>query len=168
MYSNNVLSENYTKIHTKDLIYFNLEVKGENKAKIFSYPEKLRFSHLYFGSLPHSATFIKKELFSKVGMYDEKLKIVSDWKFFIKALFVNKCSYLKIDRLFSVFYLGGISSTENNTLEREQVINEYFGGFALDYKELKMKREYFDKYMQLINSNSYKLIDKLKSIFIFK
>jgi glycosyltransferase involved in cell wall biosynthesis len=166
LFSKDVIKDNYSNIHTKDLIYFNLEVKGGNYSKIYNYPKQLKFSDLFFGSLPHAATFIKKDLFFSVGMYDEELKIVSDWKFFIKALFIHKCSYIKVNRLLSIFYLGGISTTEDNELERNSVLNEYFSQFILDYKELKIKRIYYNKYIELINSKSYKLINKLKKILI--
>lgn len=168
LYSNHVIKENLSNIHTKDLIYFNLEVKGDNHSRIYNYASRLKFSDLYFGSLPHAATFIRKELFSLVGFYDENLKIVSDWEFFIKALFIHKCTYNKIDKIFSTFYLGGISSSKANELEREEVINKYFKEFKEDYIELEQKRKSHIKYLELTNSRSIKFINKLKKILIFK
>ncbi|GEL12394.1 Glycosyltransferase, GT2 family [Flavobacterium glycines] len=141
-YSSDVLKENYNYFKDYDLVSFDLEMVDDNGKRIMSSPYNLKFSDLYKGTLPHPATFIKKELFKKIGLYDEKLKIVSDWKFFIIALFKHNCSYLKIKKTLAVFYLDGISSTMDFTSEREQVLEEHFNGFILDYKELEENRLY--------------------------
>jgi len=138
LYSENVLSENYHYLAGSDLICFDMLVYGENTKTITAKSSFLRFSDLYLGTIPHQTTFIKNQLFKAIGLYDEKLTIVSDWKFFILALFIHHCSYKKIDTLLSVFYADGISSKEDNKLkmraEREQVLQEYFGAFTEDFK----------------------------------
>lgn len=40
----------------------------------------------YTGSLNHDAIFIRRDLFGKYGCYDENLKIVSDWKWFLQSI----------------------------------------------------------------------------------
>jgi len=37
----------------------------------------------YQGTLNHSSSYIRRDLFNKYGMYDESLRIVSDWKFYL-------------------------------------------------------------------------------------
>jgi glycosyltransferase involved in cell wall biosynthesis len=139
-FSNEVIKENRQYIENFDLIYFNLKMVREDSSRIVTYSDILRFSDLYFGSLPHPATFIKKSLFEKVGLYDEKLKIVSDWKFFILALFRDNCSYFKVNEVLSIFYLDGISSDMENKemeyAERKVVLNSYFNGFTEDFNQL--------------------------------
>jgi len=140
LYSATVLAENHSAIKEKDLIYFTIEVKGDATKEIVSYPEKLRFSDFYYGTLCHQSTFIKKALFSKFGLYDENLKIVSDWKFFILAVFKHHCSYLKVDSILTTYYLDGISSDEANKRifyeEKQEVLNSDFKGNFEDAKEL--------------------------------
>lgn len=80
----------------------------------------------YTGSLNHSSAYIKKSLFEKYGLYDESLKIVSDWKWFLQAIILGdeKPVYADID--VSLFDMNGISVT-NRTLdkaERRKVLNE--------------------------------------------
>ena len=99
---------------------------------------------MYEDTLPHPATFIRSELFDKVGLYDESLKIVADWKFFIVALVKYDASYRYIDKVFSTFYFDGISSAKENieTLmqEREKVITDEFSILkedTIDYLKLR-------------------------------
>lgn len=140
LFNNEVLKGNKQYLEFKELIYFNIQVGEKEISEIVSYPKELRFSDLFFGSLGHPSTFIKKELFEKVGLYDENLKIVSDWKFFILALFKYNCSYKKVDNTLSIFYLDGISSNPKNedviTAERKEVLSTNFRAFLLEIKEL--------------------------------
>jgi glycosyltransferase involved in cell wall biosynthesis len=155
-YCNTVLQENIEHLQKHDLIYFNIEVAGAISSEIVSYPDKLRFSDLCFGTLCHQSTFIKNTLFHTVGLYDENLKIASDWKFFILALFNYHCSYVKIDKTVSTFYLGGISSQIGFSEEREEVLIEYFGEYFFDYQELRKKNE-------LLRTNRFKMLSEIEN-----
>lgn len=163
-YGNTVLEKNYKFIDNYDLIYFDLQVINNESFNILKFPEEIRFSDLYarsFYSLLHPTTFIKKELFSLVGMYDEKYKIVSDWKFFLFALFRYNCSYKKINSILSSFYLGGISSSFDNHIERDKVLNEDFKAFISDYEELYVKTD-------LLNTNRFKMLQEIEKNIIGK
>lgn len=139
-YDTTVLQENIKYLQNYDLICFDIEVRGDTTSEIVTYPEKIQFSDLCFGSLCHQSTFIKKELFEIIGFYDEKLKLVSDWKFFILVLFKYNCSYFKVSTILSTYYLDGVSSyTSNQKLlrkEREQVLNSDFKGYIEDINQL--------------------------------
>lgn len=150
-FNDEVLKENIHYLEHYDLIYFNQEVMGKEGAEIRTLPSKLRFSDLFFNSWPHNATFIKKTLFEKVGLYDESLKIVSDWKFFMLALFNHHCSYIKINATLSTFYLGGISTGMECVEEANRFLEEYYSEYTLDYDELKMSRE-------LLKTNRIKML----------
>lgn len=170
-YTLNVLKENLNFIHTHDLIYFNINVVAEQNNYIKKYPSKISFSYLYNDTLPHPATFIKKNLFNVIGLYDENLKIVSDWKFFILALVKYNATYQYVDAVFSIFYFDGISSRKENldllNTERKQVFNNEFPLIINDYsninqqkllvQELKMNR-----ILKLFRKLGFiKIIDKL-------
>ena len=160
-FSDRVLEENHNFFKEKDLIYFNVHMVGESFNKIISYPDQLRFSDFYLNGLNHQSTLIRKELFETVGLYDENYKIVSDWKFFIVALFIHNCSYLKVNVTFSTYCLDGISAKlrAEHLNERKLVLNEYFGPFVLDYDELVVKRK-------LLEMNRFKMLREIeKSIF---
>lgn len=139
-YSPTVLQENHNKITNFDLIYFDIELVDANTSKIVSYPEKLKFSDFYYNTLCHQSTFIKRDLFTKLGLYDENLKFVSDWKLFILALFKFNCSYLKVNAIIATYYLDGISSESSNFKiimdEKERVLNSDFPQLAEDISNL--------------------------------
>lgn len=140
LYGNNVVKDNIKNITDCDLVSFDAQVLGVEVDKLWQVPKKLHFSDLYLSSLAHPAVFIKKGLFNRVGLYDENFKIVSDWKFFILALFKYNCSFKKVDVIFSVFYLDGISSDASNQQllieERSQVLNTDFSGYIDDINQL--------------------------------
>ncbi|NGY37447.1 glycosyltransferase [Flavobacterium sp. XN-5] len=162
LYDLEVLEKNIEFINEYDLVSFDLQIANNKTSQIFRFPEEIRFVDMYDGSfcsVLHPATFIKKELFNKVGLYDEKYKIVSDWKFFILALFKYNCSYKKINATLSCFYLGGISSGFENRIERDQVLNANFKSFVYDYEELIKKRN-------ILNSNRFRMLIEIeKTIF---
>lgn len=140
LYSNMTLQENERNIADYDLVYFNIELTDGKSSRIVSYPEKLSFSYFYLGTICHQSTLIKKTLFEIVGLYDENLKLVSDWKFFILALFRFNCSYVKVDTIFVTYDLDGISSDLANEKvlekERKYVLNSDFIGYIEDMNQL--------------------------------
>lgn len=131
-------------IHTSDLISFNIEVIEAENSYIKTYPSEITLSYLFKDTLPHPATFIKKELFSKVGLYDETMKIVSDWKFFILALVKYNASYQYYNKVLSKFYFDGISSKPENIaqveLEKKSVFDNEFKACIKDIEEINHLR----------------------------
>lgn len=83
--------------------------------------------NLYTGAVDHQASFIKREIALK-HPYDEKYKIVSDWKFFIEALILDNCSFYYTDTIVVDVDMSGISNTniDLNNRERESVLHELF------------------------------------------
>lgn len=68
--------------------------------------------------IPHPAAFIKRELFQRMN-YDESLKIVADWSFFLQAVIFMRCSCKKIEKIITIFEDNGISG-RNVTLCNEE------------------------------------------------
>ena len=54
---------------------------------------------MYTGTLNHDPTYIRRDLFEKYGYYDESLRIVSDWKWYLQAIIYGneKPQYVDID-----------------------------------------------------------------------
>lgn len=167
LFNEAVLRKSLSYLIHYDLVCFNMEIKGKENPYVFSAPDEVRYSDLYFEFLPHPATFIKRELFATVGLYDEKFEIISDWKFFILALFKFNCSYKKINETVSTFYSDGVSSKGNHLQERNQVFKDYFSGYILDFEELKMyrKKEETNRYILLSEIEKSTFGKKIVSIF---
>lgn len=168
LYSSTVLEINQKHIANYDLVYFNLQIMNDTNSKIVCYPDKLCFSDLYNGYLPHPSTFINRTLFESIGLYDENLKIVSDWKFFILAIFKHHCSYVKISETISTYYLDGISSIKDCSEERNQVLQEYFPEYFRDYEELLKIRNELDINKKLLKTNRVKMLLEIEKTIIGK
>lgn len=72
------------------------------------------------GTVNHDPTYIHRSLYEKYGLYDEKLKICSDWKWFVNAIVFRgeKLYYVPID--VTIFDTTGISETNLEFREKER------------------------------------------------
>ena len=94
-----------------DLVYSNvLKVKEDNTVIQSRFPEVLSLDYMICYGLPHQATIIKKSLFDKVGLYDERFSIISDWVFFMEALFIHNATYKYVNITPINFDGSGISN----------------------------------------------------------
>lgn len=92
----------------------------------------------YRGCLNHSPAYIRRDLFNKYGMYDENLRICSDWKFYLQSLVLGgeSVEYANID--MTLFDMTGISETNKDLLneERNRLLYELIpAGILKDYDE---------------------------------
>ena len=109
---------------------------------------ELTLFDMYWGTLNHSSSFIKRKLFDEYGLYDENYKIVSDWIFFLKTIGLNNAKVKYIDLIISSFDMSGVSNVNMNlrNKERSEVIESNFpSNFLKDY-------EYFHQLLQQIQS----------------
>ncbi len=165
-YSSTILKEIEGHLIDKDIISFDINLKGENHDYIKSHPDEMSFSYLFEETLAHQAVFVKRELFRTVGLYDESLKITADWKFFIEAFTFHRVTYKTIHKILTVFYFGGMSSTGEGTnirkQERRKVLKEDFPLFHNDYLMLKkMDSNRFKMLLELEKSKSAQKINSL-------
>lgn len=92
----------------------------------------------YVGSLNHSPAYIKRSLFEKYGLYDEQLKIVSDWKFYLDAIALGNEPVKYVDIDVTCFDMTGISNKEGvlDKEERRKILEEKLPVTVLrDYDE---------------------------------
>ena len=167
------LSNFFAEQPQADLIYAKIRYVGSDRIFIQDYPSTIQFSFIAKHSLPHPATLIRRDLLYKIGLYDETLKITSDWKFFILAICCNGASYLYKDFVAVDFDNSGMSSQGKNLSliqkERDQVLKEFFSCYLADLKNLnrlenldrlieKLGRSYLMKF--LIFFGFFKLLKK--------
>ena len=103
---------------------------------------------MYIGTLNHPPAYICRELFDKYGLYDESLKVVSDWKWYIQAIVFGreKPQYADID--VTLFDMGGVSETNMELVkqERKQVLDESLPEAILnDYKRYSFAMKQFER-----------------------
>ena len=80
----------------------------------------------YSSTLNHDCAYIRRDLFEEYGLYDESLKIVSDWKWYLLVIGLGKVKPEYVDIDVTIFDDGGISET-NLALryaERRKVLEE--------------------------------------------
>lgn len=97
-------------------------------TEVWGFPkEEITMLDLVQGTVLHQASFFRRELFDE-NMYDEKYKIVSDWKFYIQSLVFNNATFRNIDSIICRFIPGGISEvdSERRIKERGEVYKELF------------------------------------------
>ncbi len=98
-----------------------------------------------------------------MGGFFEHLKIASDWAFFLLAINKYNSSYHHVPVFVSNFRLGGLSSKELKTIDKErtQILTEYFPMFLDDYQE----SEEANKNLAAARKQfGYRLHNKLKTI----
>ena len=79
---------------------------------------------LITSSLPHPASFARRSLFEKIGLFDEDYRIVSDFKWIVEMASDSNNTIAYYDRFISSFYMGGASGDMEKRLhEKFDVIN---------------------------------------------
>jgi hypothetical protein len=96
-----------------------ISVRPDGKVRFNKNNKDLGLSTFYGGTLQHTSAYIRKNLFEQYGPYDETLKIVSDWKWYLIAAGLNNARVQFADIYVSCFDTSGISST-NIALDKEE------------------------------------------------
>lgn len=101
---------------------------------------------MFTGTLNHSPAYIRRDLFEKYGYYDENLRIVSDWKWYLQAIILGgeKSKYVDLD--VTLFDMTGISETNKDLdkSERKMVLEQVFPKAILtDYERYAFPIEQF-------------------------
>lgn len=151
--SDNVLNSVIPQLKQVDIVYGDLvtiDNKGTREELVS--PDILDVPLFMVSTLWHPTAFIKRDLFSKYGLYNEEFKITGDYEFFIRSILKNNASTKHISVPVSVFDLTGISNSANteaqHNIERKK-------SWLLNYSAPEI--EAFEKYTQLLRSREYKI-----------
>lgn len=134
-YNDRSLSDFFSMAKDKDIIFGSTVILKDGKyRRINLQNDFLSCYHLTKNTLNHQSAFIKRNLFSEHGFYDESLRIVSDWKFFFEMIVINKCSLYYIDKDIVIYDTNGLSSinVEKRKQERLAVLKHYLPDYAID------------------------------------
>jgi len=122
-----------------DILYGNMlrvDENGNVTAKSGEVEVSLR--QFYSSTLNHDCAYIKRSLFEEYGLYDESLKIVSDWKWYLQAIGLGKVKPAYVDIDVTMFDCSGISekNLELRYSERRKVLEEVLPSAVLfDYDQ---------------------------------
>jgi glycosyltransferase involved in cell wall biosynthesis len=111
-----VLSAVFKNDPTEDILFGNIiKVKdGVNTLDKGIGMSEVSFYNLFLGTINHPATFAKRNLFDRFGLFSEKYKYVNDWEWFIRSVGLADTTVRYIDLDISFFDMTGNS---NNTYE---------------------------------------------------
>jgi glycosyltransferase involved in cell wall biosynthesis len=101
-----------------------ISVRADGKVRYNKNKTDVGLSTFYGGTIQHTSAYIRRSLFDTYGFYDETLKIVADWKWYLIAAGLNNARIQFADIYVSFFDTTGISSTQldQDKAERRQVL----------------------------------------------
>ena len=122
--SDQVVEKMYAALEEKnypELLYGNM-IKVSADGKVIGKSEEISYSFLnyFISTLNHDCAYIKRSLFGddRYGLYDEELKIVSDWKWYTEAIGLGTVYPVYVDIDVTIFDATGIS--ESNLAKRNE------------------------------------------------
>lgn len=132
------------------IFYGNMIKKDYATGKILGKSREVEYSlrQYYASTMNHDCCYIRRDLFDKYGLYDENLKIVSDWKWFLLAIGLGEVKPVYIDIDVTIFDCSGISETnlELRYKERRQILEEVLPPAILaDYDKHSFDAEQMDR-----------------------
>ena len=150
-----------------EFIYGNMIKKDYATGKILGKSKKVEYSlrQYYASTMNHDCCYIRRDLFDTYGMYDENLKIVSDWKWFMQAIGLGKVNPVYVDIDVTIFDASGISETnlELREKERQQVLDELLPpALLVEYDKYTFPME---EYNRLEKYHLWKLVWFVERVF---
>ena len=163
-YTNDIIAEFISANPSEDVLCGNMYL---SLGCVNFVPKELTFRYFYEGNLPHQACFIKTSV-QKQFPYNENLKIVSDWEFFLKILIINNGTYRKIDKVISYYDSNGISSTNNSLLMEERIIilQSMFPNRILEDYRLNTTSDFRRLFLLIAETKIHKLIYVINVLLI--
>jgi GT2 family glycosyltransferase len=109
-----IMKENLPISYVHSDILYNDMILGPIHVKSTSKPRSLAKGMPY----PHQSLVIRKEIFKKVGGFNQKFKLVMDYDLILRMYKINALGY-HVPRMTVCMDGGGVSSREDFTILRE-------------------------------------------------
>lgn len=173
LHNSKSISEFVSNLTGEDLLMGRVKCipSGRIAYSDISYP--LSMWDFFSGSpVPHPACLIRRALFEE-QLYDENLKIVSDWKFFMTMIVCKNHSYKIVDVVVTDFLEDGLSS--NRRLceqERIKTLKEFLPkAIYVDYKKFETGSagggEYYDAFFHDLKKYNRKGADIIYKLAVW-
>ena len=111
-----------------ELLYGNMVKYDYTNNRTLGKSTEVEYSlrQYYTSTMNHDCCYIRRDLFETYGLYDESLKIVSDWKWFLQAIGLGNVRPIYVNIDVTIFDASGISETNLvlRNQERRQVLAE--------------------------------------------
>ena len=155
--SNDVLENIIPELNGTDIVSGRCNVSDKGKVVWTSpYLQQITLHTLYTVGLPHQSTFIRRELFDKLGYYREDFRYNSDIEFWYRAIIFDNCSVKGIDTIVADYNLDGISTkdaqSEAYQNEMQEILSAGFLPKVLpDYNQWRAERSVLNQYAWIEN-----------------
>lgn len=146
----------------EDVVYGYLKFDRGDYIEDGYSPREVTLRTFVEGTIHHTGNaFIRKDAFDRWGLYDETLKIVSDWKWFLQAIGLGTATTKYRDISLSIFDCTGVSESQGDVVfyERKKVLNEVVPPRLLkDYMDrMYIEERMSNQLLSLKNSKAYKV-----------
>jgi glycosyltransferase involved in cell wall biosynthesis len=142
-----------------DVYYGSIEIPGENNEKLSIVPDVPEKAAETFvcGCLPHQATFARRRVFDRTGLFNEDYRRHADYDWFLKVVADPELKMIRFERAVAFFNCSGASSqlalgqpevfriqnasplyqSENWSRRRIEILQEAFLAARIENAELK-------------------------------
>lgn len=132
------------------ILYGNMIKKDYSTRKIIGKSGEVEYSlrQYYSSTMNHDCCYIHRDVYETYGLYDENLKIVSDWKWFLQVIGFGKVKPMYVDIDVTIFDASGISETNLalRNQERRQVLEKVLPAAVLaDYDKHAFETQQMDR-----------------------
>lgn len=97
-----------------------ISVRPDGKKRYDVNDRNVSLFTFYRSTIQHTSAYIRRSLFERFGLYDETLRIVSDWKWYLEAVGLGDATVGFTDLYVSCFDRTGISSTQLDLDKQER------------------------------------------------
>ena len=167
------ITEFVSKLNGEDMLMGRVQCVPSGRIAYTDVSYPFTMMDFYTGCpVPHPACLIRRSLFDE-QLYDEELKIVSDWKFFMLMIVFKNHSYSLVDTVVTDFLEQGISS--NRRLceqERNRTLKELLPkAIYIDYQRFEnggsRDIDYYDSFFQDLKKYNKRLAKLIYRIVFF-
>ena len=153
-----------------DLLYGNMVKYDYAANRVLDKSREVEYSlrQYYSSTMNHDCCYIRRDLFDIYGLYDENLKIVSDWKWFLQAIGLGYVKPVYVDIDVTIFDASGISETNLDLRNKERrlvlkevlppaILADYDAHFFDAEQMNRLRRHHFYWFVYFIERVLFKL-----------
>ncbi len=147
---NDEMSRNKSLNDGVHILYGNMIKKDYATGEVIGKSGEVEYSlrQYYSSTMNHDCCYIRRDAFEKYGLYDENLKIVSDWKWFLQAIGMGKVKPVYVDIDVTIFDASGISESNlklRNNERRQVLVNVMPPAELADYDKYAFPMEQYNR-----------------------
>jgi glycosyltransferase involved in cell wall biosynthesis len=117
-------------------VYYSDRLCSNGRLDI--YPENLTIKDLVGGwPISHQNSLIRTNLFFVHGFYNENFRVMSDWEFWLREMWMCKSTFIHIKTKIAIFDMCGVSQLPQDQPEYVPMFKNLFGDFSeliIDYR----------------------------------